>query len=348
MNISYKLKNMNKPIRVGILGLGRIGITHAENLATMKEYEMVMGADPFLTPEMEQTMKEIGIPVCSKEPEDIFSNPDIDAVLICSTTETHSDFIIRAAKAGKDIFCEKPIDHDVGRILKALEAVKKANVLLMVGFMHRYDKHHRAIYDIIRQGEIGQVEVLKITSRDPEPPTMKYIRSSGGIYVDFMIHDFDMARFLLNDEVVSVFATGTTISDPQIAKEGDVGSGHAILRFASGALGILETSRRSGFGNDQRIEALGSKGCVMNDNEYENNVKLFSTDGFRGAKSPLHFPQRYKDAFKVELEDFARCVIAREQPSVTGFDGLQAVLIAEAAARSAKSGRFEDVEVIEA
>lgn len=337
---------MSKPIRIGILGLGRIGRMHARNIASMKDYEIVMGADPFLTQEIEQQLQEIGVPVCTKEVEDIFSNPKIDAIVICSITETHSDFIIRAAKAGKDIFCEKPIDHDVERILKALAAVKEANVILQIGFMHRFDKHHSSLQNMIKKGKIGPVEVLKITSRDPQPPTMKYIRESGGIYVDFMIHDFDMARFLLGSEVISVFATGTSVSDPEIAVEGDVGSGHSILRFATGALGVLETSRRSSFGHDQRIEVLGAKGCLMDDNEYENNVKWFFNEGYMGAKVPFHFPERYKDAYFVELEDFAHCIKTREQPPVTGYDGLQAVLIAEAAAKSAKSGRFEDVEVI--
>lgn len=337
---------MKKPIRVGILGLGRIGKMHAKNIATMKEFEIVRGADPFLTDATEQEMREIGILQCSKEPEDVFSDPTIDAVVICSITETHSDFIIRAAKAGKDIFCEKPIDHDVGRILEALRAVKEANVILQVGFMHRFDKHHARVQSMIADGTIGKLEVLKITSRDPAPPTMKYISESGGIYVDFMIHDFDMARFLTGSEVTEVFATGTSVCDPEIAEYGDVGSGHAVLRFASGAIGILETSRRCSFGHDQRIEVLGSEGCALDDNEYENNVRFFTHDGYHGAKVPYHFPERYKDAYFIELRDFADAVHNHIQPPVTGFDGLQAVLIAEAAARSAKSGKLEPVETV--
>ncbi len=337
---------MKKPIRVGILGLGRIGKMHAKNIATMKEFEIVRGADPFLTDATEQEMREIGILQCSKEPEDVFSDPTIDAVVICSITETHSDFIIRAAKAGKDIFCEKPIDHDVGRILEALRAVKEANVILQVGFMHRFDKHHARVQSMIADGTIGKLEVLKITSRDPAPPTMKYISESGGIYVDFMIHDFDMARFLTGSEVTEVFATGTSVCDPEIAEYGDVGSGHAVLRFASGAIGILETSRRCSFGHDQRIEVLGSEGCALDDNEYENNVRFFTHDGYHGAKVPYHFPERYKDAYFIELRDFADAVHNHTQPPVTGFDGLQAVLIAEAAARSAKSGKLEPVETV--
>lgn len=338
---------MKSPIRVGILGLGRIGKMHTRNLLTMKEFEVVCGADPFLTPETERELLELGVPQCTKDPADIFDDPSIDAVVICSVTETHSDFIIRAAKAGKDIFCEKPIDHDVGRIVDALRAVQQAGVILQVGFMHRFDRHHGALQKKIADGTIGDVEVLKITSRDPAPPSMEYIRTSGGIYVDFMIHDFDMARFLTGSEVAEVFATGTSVCDPEIAQNGDVGSGHAVLRFENGAIGILETSRRSSFGHDQRIEALGSKGCVMDDNEYENNVRFFTHDGYHGAKVPYHFPERYKEAYFVELRDFAQAVNQRTAPPVTGFDGLQAVLIAEAAARSAKSGKLEPVERIE-
>lgn len=336
---------MRNPIRVGILGLGRIGRMHAGNIAAMKEFEIVRGVDPYLDEAVEQEMQELGIP-CSREPEDVFSDASIDAVIICSITETHSEFIIRAARAGKDVFCEKPIDHDVDRILKALQAVKEAGVILQVGFMHRFDCHHGKVQSMIAGGDIGRLEVLKITSRDPAPPSMKYISESGGIYVDFMIHDFDMARFLTGSEVTEVFATGTSVCDPQIAEYGDVGSGHAILRFESGALAILETSRRSSFGHDQRIEALGSEGCVMDDNVYENNVRFFTHDGYHGAKVPYHFPERYKDAYLKELHDFAEAVRQRTAPPVNGFDGLQAVLIAEAAAASARSGKMEPVRKI--
>ena len=211
---------MRNPIRVGILGLGRIGRMHAGNIAAMKEFEIVRGVDPYLDEAVEQEMQELGIP-CSREPEDVFSDASIDAVIICSITETHSEFIIRAARAGKDVFCEKPIDHDVDRILKALQAVKEAGVILQVGFMHRFDCHHGKVQSMIAGGDIGRLEVLKITSRDPAPPSMKYISESGGIYVDFMIHDFDMARFLAGSEVEEVSAVGSVLVDPAIGEAGD-------------------------------------------------------------------------------------------------------------------------------
>lgn len=338
---------MEKKIRLGVLGLGRIGIMHVENILAMPEFEIVMGSDPFLSEEREQTLKQMGLAACTRDPEDIFSNPDIDAVVICSTTDTHSDFIIRAAKAGKHIFCEKPIDHDVPRILDAVRAVKQAGVVLQVGFMHRFDTHHGALADMMHSGKIGDVEVVKITSRDPAPPSMDYIRSSGGIFVDFMIHDFDMARFLTQSEAVGVFATGTTVCDPEIAEQGDFGSGHAIVKFENGVIAVLESTRRATFGHDQRIEALGSKGLLTDDNVFQNNVHFYDAEGYHTAKAPWHFQERYKDAYKVELQAFAKAVNEGTPSPVDGWDGLQAVLIAEAAAKSAKSGKYELVEHVE-
>lgn len=339
---------MRKKVRLGILGLGRIGIMHVQNILAMPEFEIVIGSDPFLTEEREKELVELGIPTCTRDPEDVFSNPDVDAVVICSTTDTHSDFIIRAAKAGKDIFCEKPIDHDVDRILAAIRAVKEANVILQVGFMHRFDRHHGALAKMVHEGKIGDVEVLKITSRDPEPPSMDYIRTCGGVYVDFMIHDFDMARFILQSEAVGVYATGTSVCDPEITENGDFGSAHAIIKFENNALAVLEVARRATFGNDQRIEALGSKGMVIDQNVEDNNVRLYGAEGgYHSAKNPWHFQQRYKEAYLVELQAFAKAVIERGESPVDGKAGLQSVLIAEAAARSAKSGKYELVEKIE-
>lgn len=338
---------MKKPIRVAMLGVGRIGRMHTKNILEMKEFEVVIGLDPHLTAQQETELLEMGLPKFTRNPDDVFADETIDAVIISSVTEEHSDLIIRAARKKMDVFCEKPIDHDVSRILEALRVVKEEGVILQIGFNHRFDLHHGSMQRMIAEGKIGDVEVLKITSRDPAPPTMKYISESGGVFVDFMIHDFDMARFLTGSEVTEVFATGTSVSDPQIAEYGDFGSGHAMLKFANGAIGVLEVSRRSNFGHDQRIEALGSKGCVMDDNVYENNVRLFNEEGYHGAKVPYHFPERYKEAYFDELRDFAQAVENRTEASVTGFDGLQAVLIAEAAARSAKSGKMEKVEVID-
>ena len=344
---SEERKYRMKKIKLGVLGLGRIGKMHVDNILTMPEYEITVGCDPYLSDELAESLVAKGIGRCTKDPDEVFNDPKVEAVIICSATATHADFIIRAARAGKDVFCEKPIDHDVDRIVEAIKAVKAAGVILQVGFMHRYDRHHGAIADMVHEGKIGKLEVLKIVERDPMPPSMDYIRVSGGIYVDFMIHDLDMARYITQSEAVSVFATGTSVCDPEIGELGDFGSGHAFVKFANGALAVLETSRRSTFGNDQRIEVLGSKGMAIDDNEFNNNVRFFAEDGCHMSKSPWHFQERYKEAFFNELKVFAEAVRTRTEIAANGFDGLQAVLIAEAAAKSAKSGRMEPVRTIE-
>lgn len=336
-----------KKIRLGVLGLGRIGQMHIENIFSMPEFTIVRGADPYLTPERKALFQKKGVPIISEDPDEVFRDPDIDAVLITSATSTHADFIVKAAKAGKDIFCEKPIAHKVPDILKAIRSARDAGVVLQVGFMRRFDKHNHALAEMVHEGKIGELEVLKITDRDPAPPSMDYIRTSGGIFIDFMIHDFDMARYITQSEAAEVFATGTTVIDKEIQKEGDFGSGHAIIKFENGAIAVLESTRRATFGEDQRMEALGSKGLIMNDNVCNNNVRFFNETGAHSSRFPWHFQERYKDAYFEELKAFANAVQNRKEAPVNGQDGLQAVLIAEAAARSAKSGKMETVEKVE-
>lgn len=337
---------MKAPIRIGILGLGRIGQLHARNLAALPDFELIAGADAYLTPEKEQTAKEIGIPIVSTDPEIVFSHPDIDAVAILSTTETHSDFIIRAAKAGKAIFCEKPIDHNVGRILEALRVVRDTGALLQVGFSHRFDRHHARVGTLVAEGKVGSVNFVRIISRDPAPPSYEYIASSGGIFVDMMIHDFDMARFLSGSEVTEVCAAGAVLCDEMFRRAEDVDTAAVTLKFANGALGVIDNSRRSGFGHDQRVEVLGSRGCVMDQNVSDTNVLYLNEAGVTAEPVQYFFLERYNEAFVEEMRQFAEVARGERKPPVTGFDGLQAVLIAEAAARSWKSGKFEPVEQV--
>lgn len=337
---------MKAPIRTGILGLGRIGQLHARNLAALPDFELAAGADAYLTPEKEETAREIGIPIVGTDPEIIFSNPDIDAVAILSTTETHSDFIIRAAKAGKAIFCEKPIDHNVGRILEALRVVRDTGALLQVGFSHRFDRHHAKVGALVAEGKVGDVNFVRVISRDPAPPSYEYIASSGGIFVDMMIHDFDMARFLSGSEVTEVCAAGAVLCDEMFRRAEDVDTAVVTLKFANGALGVIDNSRRSGFGHDQRVEVLGSRGCVMDQNVSDTNVLYLNEAGVTAEPVQYFFLERYNGAFVEEMQQFAEVVRGERKPPVTGFDGLQAVLIAEAAARSWKSGKFEPVEQV--
>lgn len=337
---------MKMPIKIGILGLGRIGCLHARNLKALPEFSLEAGVDICLTPEQEQLAQEIGIPVVGTDPELIFANPEIEAVAILSTTETHSDFIIRAARAGKAIFCEKPIDHNVDRILEALRVVKETGAVLQVGFSHRFDKHHARVGALVAEGKVGDVNFVRIISRDPAPPSYEYIASSGGIFVDMMIHDFDMARFLSGSEVVEVSAAGAVLCDEMFARANDVDTAVVTLRFANGALGVIDNSRRSGFGHDQRVEVMGSNGCLMDQNVSDTNVLYLNEQGITAEPVQYFFLERYNGAFLEEMRQFAQVVRGERMPPVTGFDGLQAVLIAEAAARSWRSGKFEKVEQI--
>ena len=337
---------MKAPIQIGILGLGRIGRLHARNLAALPEFAITAGVDPYLTPEKEQAARDIGIPAIGTDPELVFADPNIEAVAILSTTETHSDFIIRAAKAGKAIFCEKPIDHNVDRILDALRTVRETGAVLQVGFSHRFDKHHARVGALVADGKVGDVNFVRIISRDPAPPAYEYIASSGGLVVDMMIHDFDMARFLSGSEVTEVSAAGAVLCDEMFARADDVDTAVVTLRFANGALGVIDNSRRSGFGHDQRVEVMGSKGCLMDQNVPDTNVLYLDERGVTADPVQYFFLERYNGAFLEEMRQFAQAVRGERTPPVTGFDGLQAVLIAEAAKRSWRSGKFEKVEQV--
>lgn len=337
---------MNKQIRIAVLGLGRIGKMHIENLLSMKEFEIVCGVDPYISEETKRNLLELGVQRCLKDPEEVFSNPSIDAVLIASRTETHSDFIIRAARSGKAIFCEKPIDHDVDRIVEALKVVRETNAILQLGFVHRFDKQHARVRELAAEGKVGDIRFIRIISRDPAPASFEYISTSGGIHVDMMIHDFDMARYLANSEITEICAMGAVLCDDMFVAANDVDTAAVMLRFANGAIGVIDNSRSSGFGYDQRVEILGSHGCLMDQNVPTSNVLYFDENGFSGDPLYYFFLDRYHDAFIEELHQFAQAVQGKRDVPVNGYDGLQAVLVAKAALRSLRSGRIEKVNVL--
>lgn len=267
-------------MKVAIIGTGRIGKVHIENISTaVREMEIKIVADPYLTEENEAFVNQFGIPVVTKDTECIFEDPEIEAVLICSSTDSHADYIVKAAEAGKHIFCEKPVDHDVKRVKFALEAVKKAGVKLQIGFNRRFDHNHRAVHDAIAEGKIGTPHIIKIASRDPQPPTIDYVKHSGGIFYDMMIHDFDMIRFLAGCEATEVYAKGAVLIDPAIGDEGDVDTALVTLTFENGAIGVIDNSRQAVYGYDQRIEVLGSEGAVQDENDLPNTVAVSRKDG---------------------------------------------------------------------
>ena len=335
-------------MKVGIIGAGRIGKVHIENISLyVREMEIKTVADPFLNDATIDFCKGFGIQNFSKDPEDIFTDPEIEAVLICSSTDTHSDFIIRAAEVKKHIFCEKPIDHDIGRVRAALAAVDKAGVKLQIGFVRRFDHNHRAVYDAVRAGKIGTPHILRISSRDPQPPTIEYVRRSGGIFMDMMIHDFDMIRFLAGSEVTEVYAKGAVLVDPAIGAEGDVDTALVTLTFESGAIGIIDNSRQAVYGYDQRLEVFGSKGAVQDENDIPNTVVISNAECTTYGTAYQVMWDRYTMAFVGEMKAFADAVVNDKETPVTGFDGLQPVLIAAAAKKSLDEGRPVKISEVE-
>jgi myo-inositol 2-dehydrogenase / D-chiro-inositol 1-dehydrogenase len=331
---------MADKIKVGVIGAGRIGKIHASNIVYYIPGAQVKTiADANLTPEIEAWAKGLGIPHVTKNPEEILSDPEITVVCICSSTDTHADFIVKAAKAGKNIFCEKPVDLTVKKVLAALAAVKKAGVKLQVGFNRRFDHNFARVHELVKSGSVGEPQLVKITSRDPAPPPPAYVAVSGGIFLDMSIHDFDMARFQAGSEVAEVYAKGAVLIDPAIGAAGDVDSALITLTFANGALGIIDNSRKAVYGYDQRVEVFGSKGAAVAENDMPSTVKLYSDANVCGDKPLYFFLERYKEAFIAEMRAFLDAVAKGSPTPVTGEDGLQNLLVALAAKKSLAEGR---------
>ena len=323
-------------VRFGLLGAGRIGKVHARAIASNPAAKLVAIADAF-----EKAATDLaGAYGCAvRSIDEIEKSSDIDAVVICTPTDTHADLIERFAKAGKAIFCEKPIDLDVKRVENCLAVVEKTGATLMVGFNRRFDPHFAAVRRAIDDGVIGKVEQVVITSRDPGPPPLDYIGRSGGIFRDMTIHDFDMARFLLGEEPVAVTATASVLVDRKIGEAGDFDSVSVILATASGKQCVITNSRRATYGYDQRIEVHGSDGMIAAENQRPVSIEVANAQGY--TKPPLHdfFMTRYIDAYAAEISGFIAAAAEGKQASPSGKDGLLALRLADAALASAKEGR---------
>ncbi|RWF75865.1 MAG: inositol 2-dehydrogenase [Mesorhizobium sp.] len=323
-------------LRFALLGAGRIGKVHARAVGSNPQAKLVAVADAF-----EKAATELAAAYGAevRSIEAIEEAGDIDAVIICTPTDTHADLIERFAKAGKAIFCEKPIDLDAGRVQECLAVVDNAGATLMVGFNRRFDPHFAAVRKAIDDGAIGTVEMVTITSRDPGPPPLDYIGRSGGIFRDMTIHDFDMARFLLGEEPVAVSAHASVLVDRQIGEAGDFDSVSVILETASGKQCIISNSRRATYGYDQRIEVHGSKGMVAAENQRPVSIELANEKGY--TRPPLHdfFMTRYLDAYANEIAAFIAAATSGNKAAPSGKDGLVALRLADAALKSARDGK---------
>jgi myo-inositol 2-dehydrogenase/D-chiro-inositol 1-dehydrogenase len=322
-------------LSIAVIGAGRIGRIHAPNIAAHPGARLTGVAD------VDAGAAARLAEACGARALSLDEAFAADAVVIGSPTPTHADFIERAAAAGRAIFCEKPIDLDADRVRTCLEVVRRAGVPLMVGFNRRFDPHFAALKRRMDAGDIGKLELLTIFSKDPGPPPISYIESSGGLFRDCMIHDLDMARFLLGEDPVELHAAASCLVDPAIGVAGDVDTAVATLRTASGKLCQISNSRRATYGYDQRIEAHGEKGLLRAGNVTATTVELANAAGFATEPALPFFLERYAEAYRLELDAFITAVSAGRAPEPDGEDGLKALLLADAATRSAQTGQTE-------
>ncbi len=317
-----------------MIGAGRIARVHAESVAFHLPEAYISAITDLKSEAAEALAAHCGIPRVAASAEEIFADEHIEAVLICASTDAHADLIRQAAQAGKHIFCEKPIAFTLDRIDAALAAVEKAGVKLQIGFNRRFDTNYARVRKAVTSGEIGKPCLMHIVSRDPLPPPIGFVRTSGGMFVDMMIHDFDMARFLTGDEVEEVYTAAGVMADPAIGELGDVDSAVVMLHFQSGAIGTIDNSRKATFGYDQRVEILGSKGKIATENRYPNQV-VVSSEKSVYTDPPLNFfMQRYTESFALELQLFVQAVLEGKPTPVTGADSRVPVVMALAARKS--------------
>ncbi len=326
-------------VNTGIIGTGRIGRLHAEHLVNRIPQARVLAVSDVLVHAAEQCAAELGVPKAYKDYRDILSNSNIQAVFICSSTDTHAKIIREAAQAGKHIFCEKPIALDLAVIDEALAVVADAGVKLQIGFNRRFDANFRRVRERVCNGEIGEPHILRITSRDPEPPPIEYVAVSGGIFLDMMIHDFDMARFLMGSEVQELYSAGSVKVDPAIGKAGDVDTAVVTLQFTNGALGTIDNSRRAVYGYDQRVEVFGSKGMVCAENVTPDRTRLSTAEAVTEERPLYFFVERYTEAFIAEKKAFLTCILEDKSPPVSGEDGRIPVVMGKAAQLSLEQKR---------
>lgn len=326
-------------IRIGVIGAGRIGKIHAHNLAAcVPGAQVVAIADPVYKSAYDLG-EELHIATVSADYRDVINNPNVDAVAICSSTNTHAQMMIEAARAGKHIFCEKPIAYDLARIDEALAAVEQAGVLLQIGFNRRFDPNFKKVREMVAEGKIGEPHLLRITSRDPAPPPVEYVRVSGGMFFDMTIHDFDMSRYLIGSDVEEIYAAGAVLVDPGIGEAGDIDTAVITLRFKNGAIGTIDNSRKAIYGYDQRVEVFGSGGMLQAQNNTPDSHIYSNGEGVHAAKPLYFFLERYMQSFIDEVRVFVESVQTGSKPPVTGVDGRIPVVMALAATKSLKEGR---------
>ncbi len=329
-------------LQFGLFGAGRIGRMHARNLAANPRARLVSIYD-IAGAAASEAAAECGAAAVDSA-ESILGDSSIDAIFIASATDTHCDLIEQSVRAGKAVLCEKPIHLDLNRVSASREAIAGSSVPIQIGFNRRFDPGHLALQRAVRSGEIGTPEKLILTSRDPAPPGLDYLRGSGGLFRDMMIHDFDLARFIFGGEFTEIAAMGSVLVDPRIGLTGDVDTAMVTMKATSGALCHINCSRRCAYGYDQRVEAFGAKGMLVSTNPTPTHVERWSGSA-TAARPPLHhfFIERYADSYVAEVDGFIEAVLQGRQPSPTFEDGRRALILAEAAGESMRTGRVVSI-----
>ena len=327
-------------VKVGIIGAGRIGRVHINSITTrVPNAKIKTVADPFLSEETADWAKSMGVEKTTKDYKEIINDPEIDAVLICSSTDTHSPISIEAIKAGKHVFCEKPIDHDVEKIMEVIKALEGTNIKYQVGFNRRFDHNFQSLQEAVAQGKVGTPQIIKITSRDPEPPSIDYVKVSGGIFLDMTIHDFDMVRFLAGCDAQEVYVQSANLVDPAIGEAGDVDTAVITLKMENGAIAVIDNCRKAVYGYDQRAEVFGSEGMAAISNDSQSNVVISNTQGVTGEKPMFFFLERYLDAYGKEIAAFIDAIENDKDTPLNVYDALKPVLMGLAAKKSSQEHR---------
>jgi myo-inositol 2-dehydrogenase / D-chiro-inositol 1-dehydrogenase len=327
-----------RTLRIGVIGVGRIGRMHAELLARQVPGATLATVFDAFAEAAADVGAELGVPVAASV-EEVLAAPDVDAVAICAPTDTHADLLVAAAGAGKPAFCEKPISLDLPEVDRALAAVAAAGIPVQVGFNRRFDPAHESVARAVADGTLGDVRLVRISSRDPAPPPMEYVRGSGGIFLDMTIHDFDMARYVTGSEVVEVFARGAVRVDPGFAEAGDVDTAVVTLTHENGCLTVIDNSRETAYGYDQRVEAFGALGMAASENPLAHTGIVRTADGTSAPALPYFFLDRYVPSYVREWEAFVGAVCDGREPPVTVADGRAPLVIGLAAWRSLREGR---------
>ncbi|HIZ21629.1 MAG TPA: inositol 2-dehydrogenase [Candidatus Blautia faecigallinarum] len=333
-------------IKLGVIGTGRIGKVHIEGIAQLQNASVKTAADPFMNEQTAEWAKSMGVEHTTGDYREILADPEIDGVLICSSTDTHSPISLEAIKAGKHVFCEKPIDHDVKKIKEVIQALKGTKIRYQVGFNRRFDHNFEALQKAVAAGRIGKPEIIKITSRDPEPPSIDYVKVSGGMFLDMTIHDFDMVRFLAGCDAEEIYVQSANLVDPKIGEAGDVDTAVITLKMENGAIAVIDNSRRAAYGYDQRAEVFGSLGMAAVSNDSDSSLVISGGEGVTGEKPQFFFLERYMEAYKKEIRAFVEAIENDRETPLDVYDGLKPVLMGLAADRSRREHRPVRIEEI--